>query len=295
MRLADYLFRWTGDVQYADYIERNLYNGILAQQHPGTGMISYFLPLHPGARKHWGSETNDFWCCHGTLVQAHTLHDAYVYYADADGLTLCQYIPTDLTWTHDGRTVRLRQTTEREEGVAQSFVQNGVQTVGDTVAVRRPRRRVMTVSVTCDGPVEFALRIRLPWWLADPARITVDGQAESVESGPSSFHTVPRTWSENTVRIEHPRTLTACPIPDAPDMVAFMDGPVVLAGLCDEERTLVGDRERPESLLAPANERQWAQWLDNWRTVNQACRTDFRPLHEITDERYTVYFPIRPA
>ena len=32
MRLADYLLRWTGDVAYADYWERNLYNGILAQQ-----------------------------------------------------------------------------------------------------------------------------------------------------------------------------------------------------------------------------------------------------------------------
>ncbi|HEY3342676.1 MAG TPA: beta-L-arabinofuranosidase domain-containing protein, partial [Anaerolineae bacterium] len=37
MRLAQYLLTWTGDVAYADYWERNLYNGILAQQHPQTG------------------------------------------------------------------------------------------------------------------------------------------------------------------------------------------------------------------------------------------------------------------
>ena len=35
------------DIQYADYWERNLYNGILAQQHPDTGMVAYFLPLNP--------------------------------------------------------------------------------------------------------------------------------------------------------------------------------------------------------------------------------------------------------
>ena len=29
MRLADFLFRWSGDMQYSDYIERNIYNGIL--------------------------------------------------------------------------------------------------------------------------------------------------------------------------------------------------------------------------------------------------------------------------
>ena len=49
IRLADYLFRWSGDIAYADYIERNLHNGILAQQNPETGMISYFLPLELGA------------------------------------------------------------------------------------------------------------------------------------------------------------------------------------------------------------------------------------------------------
>ena len=51
MRLAEYLFRWTGDPAYADYWERNLWNGILAQQHPDTGMIAYFLPMHAGRRR----------------------------------------------------------------------------------------------------------------------------------------------------------------------------------------------------------------------------------------------------
>jgi uncharacterized protein len=64
MRLADYLFRWSGDPTYADYWERNLWNGILAQQHPDIGMIAYFLPLYAGAEKVWGTPTEDFWCCH---------------------------------------------------------------------------------------------------------------------------------------------------------------------------------------------------------------------------------------
>ncbi len=31
MRLSEYLLRWTGEAEYADYYERNLYNGIFAQ------------------------------------------------------------------------------------------------------------------------------------------------------------------------------------------------------------------------------------------------------------------------
>lgn len=55
IRLADVLLRWTGDLSYADYIERNLYNGILAQQNSRTGMVAYFLPLEGGAQKAWGA------------------------------------------------------------------------------------------------------------------------------------------------------------------------------------------------------------------------------------------------
>src|SRR5450830_988709 len=93
IRLADVLFRRTGQVAYLDYIERNLVNGILAQQNPVSGMVTYFLPLEGGARKVWGSPTEDFWCCHGTLVQAHTRHSSLVFYADDDGsLTIAQHI-----------------------------------------------------------------------------------------------------------------------------------------------------------------------------------------------------------
>ena len=48
-RLAEHLLRWTGDAQYADYLERNRYNGTFAQQHPQTAMVAYYLPLEPGA------------------------------------------------------------------------------------------------------------------------------------------------------------------------------------------------------------------------------------------------------
>ena len=110
MRLADCLLRWTDDPRYADYWERNLWNGILAQQHPETGMIAYFLPLYAGAEKVWGTPTEDFWCCHGSLVQAHTNYANHIWYEHASGLTLSQYIPSELTWQRDGQPVTLRLT-----------------------------------------------------------------------------------------------------------------------------------------------------------------------------------------
>ena len=92
VRLADYLFRFTGDKKYADYIEKNLYNGFLAQQNKFTGMPTYFLPLSSGSKKKWGSKTRDFWCCHGTTVQAHTIYPSLCWYEDGERVIVNQYI-----------------------------------------------------------------------------------------------------------------------------------------------------------------------------------------------------------
>jgi len=69
----------------------------------------------------------------------------------------------------------------------------------------------------------------------------------------------------------------------------------VLAGLCDEERALVGDKDDPRTLLTPDNEREWGSWQSGYRTQHQARNIRFTPLYEVIDQRYTVYFPIRPA
>ena len=60
MRVADYLLRWTGEAGYADYWERNLYNGTLAQQNAATGMVAYFLPMRSGSIQAVGHADRQF-------------------------------------------------------------------------------------------------------------------------------------------------------------------------------------------------------------------------------------------
>lgn len=285
VRLAHYLLRWTGDVTYADYMERNLYNGTFAQQHAGTGMIDYFLALDAGAHKEWGTPTHDFWCCHGSLVQAHTTHNAYVYYDDGEGLAVCQYIPTELRWEYSNVPVTVRQAFDPENSTSAPAQPDG--------AVRRPARWSVDLNVQCVQPVEFGLKLRIPWWIAGTPRVTVNGETVEVPAPASSFLTQRRTWTNDTVRIELPKALTTCPLPDRPDTVAFMDGPVVLAGLCGDERALHGDAGRPETLLVPDHEREWSTWTGWYRTAGQDRGIRFVPLYEVRDEQYTIYFPVR--
>lgn len=287
IRLADYLYRWTGDIKYADYIERNIHNGILAQQNPRTGMIAYFLPLKAGGKKVWGTPTNDFWCCHGSLVQAQTRHDRYIYYTDKNGLIVAQYIPSEVNLELGGAKVKLSQRFDRET--------RGYVNLGVTDPTRRPNRWTVSINVETDKPAEFTLQLRLPWWLAGEAELYINDQKQTITSKPSTFVSLKRTWNKDKIRLVLPKSLYAEPLPDRPDTVAFMDGPVVLAGVTAEERTLFGDKAKPESILVPDNEREWATWLDGYKTVNQDVNVRFIPISEIVDEAYTVYFPVRAA
>jgi len=276
MRLAEYLLRWTGDMAYADYWERNLYNGILAQQHPQTGMISYFLPLEAGAAKKWGTPTDDFWCCHGSLVQAHPLHASAAYYRDDEGLVVCQFVPTELTWQRADAAVKVTLTEDTRPEL-----------------VHRPSALAFDLRIESSAPTRFALRIRLPWWLHGAPSLFVDGEPQPVHEDTRRCLVLERVWRSNWVKIVLPKQLASCPLPDRPEMTAFMDGPVVLAGLCDDERPLYGDPAHPETLLVPDNEREWHLWKPGYRAIGQPRGLRFKPLYLVCDERYTVYFPVR--
>jgi hypothetical protein len=296
MRLAEYLYRWTGDPTYADYWERNLWNGILAQQHPDTGMIAYFLPLHSGAVKAWGTPTEDFWCCHGSLVQAHTIYAEYMAYTDEQGVVIAQYIPGEIAWQVGGVPVSLQ-----------------LQTDPQLKAAHRPQSDVYTIKLSASQPVEFNLRLRLPWWSSGKPEITLNGETRSADLSPSGYLELKRAWKEDTVQIRLPRKLVAVPLPDDPQTIALMDGPVVLAGLNpDQSKTigrkkrvdakeigpnyaidglaLVGDAAQPETFLTPDDEREWFYWRGDYRTTGQPTNFRLIPLYEVRDEVYTVYF-----
>jgi hypothetical protein len=157
---------------------------------------------------------------------------------------------------------------------------------------RRPQSLAIRLTVRCERPVDFDLSLRLPWWLQGTATITLNGEHHQVSGAPSSWHRLLRTWHDDTLTITFPKGLTSVPLPDDPTTMAFMDGPVVLAGLCDEERTLLGDARNPSTLLKPDNEREWGNWEPGYRTRNQERNIRFVPLHDVRDERYTVYFPV---
>ena len=158
----------------------------------------------------------------------------------------------------------------------------------------RPNHWAIDLEIKADQTVAAEIRLRLPWWLAGTAQLTINGEEQAMESRPSSWVTLKRQWRDDRMRLLLPKKLTSEPVPDAPGMVAFLDGPVVLAGLTDEQRTLRGEADDPATILKPDNEREWAEWKPGYRTVDQEVTVRFAPLKSIVDDTYTVYFPVEP-
>lgn len=282
VRTASYLLKYTGEAQYADYIERALYNGFLAQQNAQTGMPAYFLPLGAGSRKKWGTKTRDFWCCHGTMAQAQTLYPELVWFTDGDKITAAQYIPSEFTAEMNGANVTVSQTTGMKYYNDQAFF--------DEKDDGQMSRWLLKFSVKCDKPVRFTLSLRVPEW-AKGVELEVNGKntAAPVKDG---WLDITSDWQNDSVQVFFPSELRAETLPDMPELMSVVEGPIVLAGIIGSDCGITGVDKLNEQFM-PQMEHTYGTfpWRQNsWRTRNQPQSVMFRPLYEVTDEEYTVYF-----
>ena len=312
MRVAEFLLRHTGEAVYADYWERNLYNGIMAQgfwdghpyathgmtsDNPLTGLLTYFLPLRGGAKKGWASKTQDFFCCHGTLVQANAAHNNGIYYHTGDGISVCQYIDSDMTGEIGGVKVTLSQTNDTLAGSHHiSSDSTGTQAIGRITNLypHDPDKLVPVFTVKTEKPVEFTLKLRIPSWIKSAPVVRLNGEILNVTDDGNGYYSIKRTWGNDTLVLELQKGITVLPLPGDESRVAFLDGPVVLAGLVNEERILYAENGQPlEALITPDNEREWSLWRHTYRSVGQDFGFRLWPLYMIGYERYSVYFPVK--
>lgn len=287
VRLADYLYRFTGDKQYADYIEKNLYNGFLAQQNKETGMPTYFLPMRAGSRKKWGSRTRDFWCCYGTMVQAQTLYPSLCYYADRDHkkLIINQYIPSRVQWEENVCV---------EQNVNMKYY--GVQALFDEKDDGQMSRWQLKFEVK--GNCHFTLAFRLPAWIKGTPVVTLNGEVCTDYTVENGYLQMTRQWKDDEVGIYFPAGLEFSELPDMPGVAAVLEGPIVLAGLCESDKGLYLEGEMLKEALVPQVEHTYSTfpWLQStYQTVKQPENIRFVPLYDITDETYTVYFTKKKA
>ena len=285
VRTAEYLYRWTGEARYADYIERALYNGFLAQQNRATGMPTYFLPMHAGSRKKWGSRTRDFWCCFGTMVQAQTIYPRLIWYTEENGITVSQYIPSEMETEAAGGTVRVTQ---------QIHMKNyNNQVLFDEHSGGRVTRWSLMFRICSETDTPWSLKLRVPSWCAGKPVLALNGKELPEVEIRDGYIRIRRTWSEDELEVFFPSEVRFEPVEGAEELVCAVDGPIVLAGLTEKDAGIAGDLEHPEKILIPEMTHTYETFVwtqNNYITRNQKENFRMIPLYDVTDEAYTLYF-----
>ncbi len=309
MRLAEFLFRHTGRPEYLQYMEYNLYNGIMAQayyqeytltgskhNHPKTGLLTYFLPMKAGLKKDWSGETDSFFCCHGTMVQANASLNRGIYYQDKNTIYIAQYLCSEMETQidHEEIVISQKQDTMSGNGITSSNT-SGYQTVNEITACHEgiPDYMKYDFTIKQSASVEVTLAYRVPEWIVSDAIFYVNEELHGKTADSSQFYRISREWKKgDKVSVILPRGLRFIPLPDDNSIGAFRYGPEVLAGICDEERILYLESDDIPSEIVLENEREWGCWRYFFKTINQNPAIELRRIRDIGYEPFQIYFKV---
>lgn len=287
LKLSRHLFCWTGDVKIADYYERALYNHILGQQDPETGMVCYFLPLLNGAHKVYSTKENSFWCCVGSGFESHAKYGEAIYYHNDKGIYVNLFIPSVVNWKEKG--LRMKQET--------AF----------------PSAETTVLTVETEEPVHTTVYLRYPSW-SGKVSVLINGKKISVKQKPGSYIALTRQWkSGDCIEATYSMQVHLETTPDNLRKGALFYGPIVLAG----ERGTEGMQasapfSNPElyndyytyDYHVPANLKTGLQ-IDvkhperTLQRVGEELKFTtiqgdvLRPLYEVHHQRYVVYWDLK--
>ena len=224
MKLCDQLLRLTGDVRYADELEKNLYNGLLGAMMPDGQWWAYFSGLM------------------GVRVPS------YVQHSDV-GLSCCVVNgPRGLMLTPFWAFMR------NSEGPVVNLYAPGSALVGDVkleVSGDYPVSDQVQIHVNPARVEEFTLTLRIPSW-SKRTELRVNGQLQIATPGYAKIHRAWRSGDRVTIRFD-----MRAKIARLGGQVAIHRGPVVLS--LDNRLTAASDHQvtfpetvdlKPDSIAA---------------------------------------------
>jgi DUF1680 family protein len=281
IKMSRTLFSVKPEIRYADFHERALFNHILASQDPADGRFCYMVPVGRGVQHEYQDKFEDFTCCVGTGMESHALHAYGIYYESGDKLWVSLYAPTVANWKTAG--VQAEMTTDFPAGEHAS----------------------LKITATPGTAKKFTLALRRPYWVGAGFSVKVNGSAIADLPAADSYVEIVRTWKKgDTVEVVLPKTLRTEPLPDNPNRLAVMWGPLVLAGdlgaevvasrKAEEENLLIG--KAPVLVAA-------AQPVDKWLMpvagkpgefrstgVGPGSDIEFVPFYQLPRRRYAIYW-----
>lgn len=204
LKLTEDLHRRNPEARFADFYERATFNHILSSQHPVHGGYVYFTSARPRHYRNYSAPNEAMWCCVGTGMENHGKYGQFIYtHRGNDALYVNLFVPSELRWKDLG--IVLRQET--------SF----------------PYAEDSKITIT-EGKGQFALMIRYPGWVAPGEfKVEVNGKPVRIVTGPSSYVSIERKWKKgDVVTVKFPMHNSLSYLPNVPQYVALMHGPILL-------------------------------------------------------------------
>lgn len=273
LKLTKLLFAETGDLKYADYYEKALYNHILASQNPETGMVTYYVPLGSGNRRGYCTPTNSFTCCVGTGFENHARYGEAIYFKHKNkGLFVNLYIPSQLNWKEKG--IKLTQNT------------------------RYPLDGNVYLTVNTQKQNKFPIYLRYPKWATKGVSLKVNGTEIVVETQPGTYIQVDRKWSNNDkIELSFVMPLYTEAMEDNPNRACIKYGPLVLAGRLGDHNinplkdipVLVTNGRPVDEWIVPVSA---DSCIFKTKNVGDPHDITLAPFYTVYDERYIVYFDL---
>ena len=179
-------------------------------------MTTYFQATRPGYVRLFHTPEKSFWCCTGTGMENHAKYGDSIYFHGPGAIWVNQFIASTVTSKEMGLT--LRQTT--------TF----------------PESPLTRLAVTVAQPVRATLNLRRPGWCSEMA-VSVNGRPWTGAAAATGYVGIDREWrTGDVVEVRLPMTLRAEPLPGSTDIVAFVYGPIVLAGRLGREGLAAGNQ-----------------------------------------------------
>ena len=211
LQLTRHLLELTGEVRYADELERTTYNALLAAQSPRTGEVTYFVPL--SGRKYYNGHDVKLdpaiSCCSSSIPR---------------GIAM---IPTFASGVLNGKPALLQYIPAKHAAAASG---SGDDRKKVTLDVRGdyPRTGDFEVEVETEQAARFSLVLRAPAW-APAFEATIGGVTHTPSAG--RLIEIERVWSPgDKIRVKIPLEIRRVHDRDrATNAVAFVRGPQVLA------------------------------------------------------------------
>ena len=291
LKLTQTLFRVNPDAAYADYYERALYNHILSTQHPEHGGYVYFTSVRPRHYRVYSAPGEAMWCCVGTGMENHGKYGQFIYTHEGDDLYVNLFVASRLNWKERGLVVRQ-----------------------ETAFPYSEESRIVVEK----GKGKFSMMVRKPSWVKDGAfEVKVNGKTVNAKPEANGYLKIERSWKKgDVVEIALPMHTSVVQLPNVPQYVAFMHGPIVLGmktgtedlrGLIaddgrwsqyasgeylpiDEAPMLIYDESKPlEDYLVPVEGKPLHFTFKGVDILNP-IQGELQPFYTIHDARYMMYW-----